>query len=463
MGGVYPVAYRAAALAYNPGFQGVARSIAGILGGPAVGPLSAFALSYMATWKFLDWLDPAGAKQLADKGLTPLDGVLPVEGFEPLIDNLRELVDKGLDAFPKDEWTVPGFVSPAMVSVPAGWTGFWDCNNQSLFAPNPQWCGILFRQVNAQISCGPYQTFDPVCAPSLAAAGFASVPDATRKWAGLMGNRTGANGTVVRYQWWYPTGTPTAWPTRAPYSITGAGTVPDTDTIDDGYAPGKAVPIVGWPFARQGAGKLTMDLAPAVPRLGDRTITQVAPLKGAVTVTQADTFGFPPFEFQRPPEGKTKERKQKTLSSVGVWKSIIGKITESRDFIQAWYKALPDWLKTKYYKPNGDRRKPTILEMMQDIYDAWDLVDHDKYLHDVVVNVIENEIQDRFYGTVGTKYKQAYKKAVESGYFDKGTGFQAGDRYRPGVDRKLIENDTNYVHELVVWVVDQVWYPQPKP
>lgn len=107
-------------------------------------------------------------------------------------------------------------------------------------------------------------------------------------------------------------------------------------------------------------------------------------------------------------------------------------ITEGRDFVQALWKALPKKFRSK---PQKGRKTLTVQQMLRDIYDHLNDID----LADAVLNVIENEIQDRFYGGVGQRFKQA---AQQNPYWERPVGYQFGDRYRPQPDvHKYLDDD----------------------
>lgn len=134
----------------------------------------------------------------------------------------------------------------------------------------------------------------------------------------------------------------------------------------------------------------------------------------------------PQFRPRKPPEKNTKERKVRV--TLGRFSIVVNAITETKDFVEALWKALP---KNQRSKPEKGHRKVTLQAMLADLYRNWEDLDLSKG----IVNVIENEIQDRFYGQAGQAFKGAAARLNAQGYYDRPVGFQFGDRYRPQVNQ----------------------------
>lgn len=132
----------------------------------------------------------------------------------------------------------------------------------------------------------------------------------------------------------------------------------------------------------------------------------------------------------QPPGPGVKERKIR-IGLTGGPARIVNVITEGRDFVQALWKALPKKFRSK---PKKGRKTLTVQQMLRDIYDHLNDID----LADAVLNVIENEIQDRFYGKAGQKYRDA---ARANPYWERPVGYQFGDRYRPNPDVHKFKDD----------------------
>lgn len=125
------------------------------------------------------------------------------------------------------------------------------------------------------------------------------------------------------------------------------------------------------------------------------------------------------------PGKNTRERKYRA-GLTGTLRVVVNAITESRDFIEALWKALP---KDKRSRPEKGRRKVFVQQMLKDLYDNW--LDLD--LPRAVKEVIANELQDRLYGKAGQLSAKGVQRAAEEGYYQRPVGVQAGDRYRPRV------------------------------
>lgn len=131
--------------------------------------------------------------------------------------------------------------------------------------------------------------------------------------------------------------------------------------------------------------------------------------------------GQPPWVPSRPPGRGTKERKVKVVA--GGWaRVIIDAISEQRDFIRALWDALP---KEAQHAPHRKRpwpyksEQPKMQDMLKDLWDYWPNADL-SYFNRAFDKVVENEIEDWFYGKIGKAQGQA---AAQIG---RPVGFQTG-------------------------------------
>ena len=112
-----------------------------------------------------------------------------------------------------------------------------------------------------------------------------------------------------------------------------------------------------------------------------------------------------PNPQQRParPRPGEKEGKRKVVTMVAFVRRILNTVTESADLITAIWKAIPYKDRMDYHQ---GKRKPTIQDRAQAIYDMFDKIDWEEALN----NVIENQIEDFAFGKAG---KAGGKKAGE--------------------------------------------------
>lgn len=133
----------------------------------------------------------------------------------------------------------------------------------------------------------------------------------------------------------------------------------------------------------------------------------------------------------RPAGPRVKERKV-ALSVRGILSTIMNLTSETKDFVESFWKALPKELRSK---PRKGEKKVRLPDMLQDLYKHWGDVD----LPQALANVIDNEIKDQLYGRMGKLVKSGVKRAADGGYYVGGVGPQAGGRYRPQVNSKAPE------------------------
>lgn len=122
--------------------------------------------------------------------------------------------------------------------------------------------------------------------------------------------------------------------------------------------------------------------------------------------------------FPAPPGRGVKERKA-ALVIGGTLSKIVSGLTETNDAVKAIWDALP-----KEYRSKG---KLNIQDRLRDLYNHWDKVD----LPQAVANLIQEQLQDAFYGKAGQLSKRGVSNAAEHGYYRRSVGLQSGDRYRP--------------------------------
>jgi hypothetical protein len=104
-----------------------------------------------------------------------------------------------------------------------------------------------------------------------------------------------------------------------------------------------------------------------------------------------------PEHRQAAPGRRTRERKFiANLNSASVAGQLLSAFTESLDFVDAIWWALPVSIRGK--------RKKSPVRQAQDLWDHWDHID----LGQAFGNVLANEIQDRAIGFVGSNAARAY-------------------------------------------------------
>jgi hypothetical protein len=103
-----------------------------------------------------------------------------------------------------------------------------------------------------------------------------------------------------------------------------------------------------------------------------------------------------------------KERKLKAKSFMGFALRIGSGVTEMIDLVDVLYEAIPFEYKPRYITKDGYvtrwvLRHPSPLDKMQAIYTNFDKIP----LADAIEGLILNELEDRFYGTIGKKVADA--------------------------------------------------------
>jgi hypothetical protein len=129
---------------------------------------------------------------------------------------------------------------------------------------------------------------------------------------------------------------------------------------------------------------------------------------GTQTGSGGSTAGWgPPPPLRRPTKGE-KERKVRVVAG-GIVRTVVDQTSEVRDFVEALWDALPkEFKKHKTINRPWPYRseKPKLFEMMSDLYGAWDKLGLD-YFNKAFDNVIENQLEDWFYGRLGKAGGQA--------------------------------------------------------
>lgn len=110
-----------------------------------------------------------------------------------------------------------------------------------------------------------------------------------------------------------------------------------------------------------------------------------------------------PFHERRPPGKREKEWKGKLYGpAYRAIINVVNKITETEDFIDVLYDALPSNVKPRYKNTKYERKKVLTLDKALIIYRHADKLDMDK----VITGLIYEHIEDRFYGAIGKAHIQ---------------------------------------------------------
>lgn len=121
---------------------------------------------------------------------------------------------------------------------------------------------------------------------------------------------------------------------------------------------------------------------------------------------------------RRPPGKGVKERKVrlaggKAAVAYAVLSKAFGQATEYEDFIDGFYKSIPQ----------KDRPKCKTLQCkVAAVYKNWDKID----MGEAIGRVLMNEIQDAAYGHIGQRIREA---TAGNPYYRGGRGLQAGGRF----------------------------------
>lgn len=128
--------------------------------------------------------------------------------------------------------------------------------------------------------------------------------------------------------------------------------------------------------------------------------------------------GIPPdIGLDLPPKTRVKERKARAVNQIWSLLIHIGPITEGFEALAAVHKALPPECQTGTYKLHGKggkvfykkRRKPTPLQMSNDLYKCWDKLDINKALWEL----FKEQMTDLVYGKTGQAIKKQQKPSLD--------------------------------------------------
>lgn len=232
---------------------------------------------------------------------------------------------------------------------------------------------------------------------------------------------------VVLSQWVQQSAPPAGWrPEQSPQFLPVYDTPPGVDYppwIDPMGAPINK-PAPDWPALPRWAKPLIKPEAepnPATdPQVGPEPARRVDPNTGpTIVIEPGQQTRANPGKLSKParPPKYTRERKA-VIAVGGVVRKLVNGVTETKDLIDALWKALPKDCKG---------HSGTLQSRMWDLYKCWSRID----IPNAIWNVISNEAQDRFYGKIGQLGRKAVKNAASHGYYRRGVGLQFGDRYRP--------------------------------
>lgn len=477
---MYPVAYKTAAAAYQTGIQSViggsAAQIVESLG-PFVRGLpvvAAFLFGFEATWEFLDWLDEQ------EKGPLP-------EGFGTVGTIVQPVAGQ-----PANDHYIPA----------SGWTqanGGGNC-----LMPWQSWAGkIHFAGWRYQTTCNNSGI------GGCATAGGPPNSVAGARMAFMLYELESPFFGFVIQEKWYATGCPATAPSDSPGAVPATPEVPavrvpvDVDYPVDspslsrsgaGVLPertwdGVRAPPVGWPWAWPKASPKAPDRVIGDGDLvipGEVPIPQARPGVRDITGVTVDSVNRPVVVSRTRSEAiseirPAKDRKFANPRILVGLKILMNAVTESRDLVQALWKALPNQCKTKKRGPKGGLRHLRPNEMIADLkycFHNSDFVYRQKvgkgasyevergleaYVHRALVEVLANEMQDGLFGLVGQQYKKAVRNLYELGLYDRPVGLQMGDRFRPRAGQ--IKQEKGFVappsddvfHSAASRIIDALW------
>lgn len=211
------------------------------------------------------------------------------------------------------------------------------------------------------------------------------------------------------------TPTPQRWADAIPAPWTQPSVRPRPGTVPHPLFP----PMIPWP-----AWVVDAEEPPVIPdQWVDLTPEVTRPGAQPSGVSEPPVFRpAPPSGVLGPPPRGTKEKKLNVRTTAGVGWVVINMATEAVDFIESAWKALPEECRSKGEKHLFDRRdgrgkvwgrKPVDpFQMAVDVYNCFDDFDWSKFME----NLINNQIEDMFYGILGQQAGSASRNlAVTTG------------------------------------------------
>lgn len=150
---------------------------------------------------------------------------------------------------------------------------------------------------------------------------------------------------------------------------------------------------------------------------------------------RSDFMRDPRFEIRpsqayrlKPPGPRVREKKSQQLGATAglMWAAFNG-VTEFRDLVDSFHKALPDHLKTKTFRTGAGKftsaKAPTLQKKLEELYSGFRKMNDDEYtdfLNKAIDNLITDQIKDHVFGKLGAGIGQG------SGQLGRPIGFSAG-------------------------------------
>lgn len=240
--------------------------------------------------------------------------------------------------------------------------------------------------------------------------------------------------------WQRPNGNPTDWPVEVPAR---PATAPKVGPLKDdvlapetprGYLPRQVQrELAEWPQGYQSTepGKTRYRRGyvgpPGPPRWPDvsipaRHIIWETPLSPKAEPGRKDVFHPPPPNpTKRPPDRKrVRQDKRKTPLWAMLMLGAVGAVTETLDFISALYEALPSHRKK--------RGRVSFKEKARAVRDA--IFANDIDVAATLYEVAWNQIEDAFFGRIGTQQAKSIRNLAEQGLWTSPFGTTVGGSNR---------------------------------
>lgn len=114
----------------------------------------------------------------------------------------------------------------------------------------------------------------------------------------------------------------------------------------------------------------------------------------------------------RAPPGRNVREKKIKVAAAGAALRIYNIVTETKDFVDAWWDAIPrEHRSAKFWKPGMKKASsPRLPQKLSEIWDyfsylqssgRWSGPEGQKYLNNAITNVGVNEVKDYIYGRIG--------------------------------------------------------------